>query len=122
MTQNRGLLVHPMNATLDVASMNFCFLKSCKGFFNLAQVAAGTPFFFLAEPKTYSISSINMIDGWKCLATAKAIYNVFPIDALSVHLPAILDGVKSKVIALHSVASALNANVLPEPGGPKNKK
>jgi hypothetical protein len=43
--------------------MNFAFLKSYSGFFNFAHGAAGTPFFFLADPNTYSILSINIIVG-----------------------------------------------------------
>lgn len=63
-----------------------------------------------------------MIEGWKCFATVNAIKNVLPIDALSLTLFAILLGLRSKIIALHSYAKARTANVFPDPVGPKNRK
>lgn len=113
-----------MKTTLEVGSINFAFLKSCKGFFNLAQGAAGTPFFFLADPKTYSMLSIKMIAGWNCLARKNVEYNIRPMDALSLSFCFISSvvGVISKSIALHSYASALIAKVFPAPVGPKKRK
>lgn len=61
--------MHPIKTTLVVGSINLAFLKSYNGFFNLAQGAAGTPFFFFADPNTYSMLSINIIVGCKTLAT-----------------------------------------------------
>lgn len=99
-------------------------MKSYSGFFNLAHGAAGTPFFFLADPKTYSMLSMNIIAGWNCLARKNVEYNILPIEALSLSFYFISSvvGVKSKSIALHSYANALIASVLPAPVGPKNKK